>query len=189
MNPKTIFGLFVAVAAVQLAVPVGQVWKHENVLRTGTAYKFKTAPVDPYDPFRGRYVALNYADTQARLEPGEPLRYRAPVYVTLRAGTNGFAVFEELRRTPPATGDYLRVQYGYGEGTNASFQLPFDRFYMEETKAPQAEAAYWKHGNRRGQTNDATYALVRVKGGRGVIENLYIKDQPIRQFLGTEPAE
>jgi hypothetical protein len=58
---------------------------------------------------------------------------------------------------------------------------------MEESAAPKAEDAYRRFGNRRAQTNDQTYVVVRVKGGRGVIENLYIKDTPIREFIKTTP--
>lgn len=190
MNPKTVFGLFVAVAAIQLATPVMQIWKHEDILRTGTPYKFRTAPVDPYDAFRGRYVALNYADTQAPERSGDHLKYRQPAYVTLEKDEAGFARFTELSAEPPANGDYLRVEYAYREGTNqtARFTLPFDKFFMQETQAPRAERAYWEHGNRRDQTNE-TYVVVRIKAGRGVIEDLFIKDTPIRQFLEREAAE
>ncbi len=189
MNPKLVFGLFVAVALVQLATPVGQIWKHEDILRTGTPYKFRTAPVDPYDAFRGRYVALNYADTQAPERSGDHLKYRQPAYVKLEKDEAGFARFMELSAEPPASGDYLRVQYAYREATNltARFMLPFDKFFMEETKAPRAEDAYRRFGNRQGQTNE-TYVVARVKAGRGVIEDLYIQDTPIRQFLERETA-
>jgi uncharacterized membrane-anchored protein len=190
MNPKAVFGLFVAVAAVQLTVPAFQIWKHEDILRTGMPYKFRTAPVDPYDAFRGRYVALNYADTQAPVRRGDKLEYRQPAYVGLAVDDAGFARFTELSAMPPVGCDFVRVQYWYsvGQGSNSQFRLPFDKFFMEETKAPKAEQAYWRHGNRRGDTND-TYVVVRVKGGRGVIEDLYIKDTPIRNFLEQEAAK
>lgn len=42
----------------QLAVPGYFVFRHYNTLYTGESYKFEVAPYDPYDPFRGRYVAL-----------------------------------------------------------------------------------------------------------------------------------
>ena len=191
IHPRLIFGLFLAVAAAQLAAPLAQIWKHENILRTGAAYKFRTAPVDPYDAFRGRYVALSYADTVAALRQGEGLKYRAPAYVVLSRDEAGFARFGEMSGVPPIEGDYLRVEYLYTKGvdvTNAHFRLPFDRFYMEETQAPRAEAAYRDHGNQRGQKVDDVYVMVRVKNGRGVIEDLYIKGKPIRTFLAEEKA-
>ncbi len=189
MKAKVIFGLFAVLAAVQVTVPVSQIWKHENILVTGKAYKFRTAPVDPYDAFRGRYVALGFAGTVTSIRAGDNFGYRGCAYVGIEEGADGFVKFKELSATPPAGGDFLRVQYLWGNNTNANFALPFDRFYMEETAAPKAESAYREFGNRRGQTNDQTYVIVRVKGGRGVIEDLFIKDKPVRSFLKEQPSK
>jgi len=187
MNPKLIFGLFLTLAIAQLATPLGQIWKYENILQAGRLYKFRTAPVDPYDAFRGRYVALNYADTVAKLHAGDKIASRSPAYVTLHQDENGFAQFDELSADPPQSGDYLRVECQYSFENKVRFRLPYDKFFMEENKAPQADRAYWIHGNRRGQTGNRAYVLVRIKGGRGVIEDLYIEDRPIREFIKTMP--
>ena len=57
--------------------------------------------------------------------------------------------------------------------------MPFRRFYMDEDKAPKAERAVW--GGRRGQRKASV--SVRVRNGVGVIEELYIDDVPIHQWL------
>jgi len=183
MNPKLVFGLYVALAIAQLAMPIGQIRKYEDVLRTGRPYKFLTAPVDPYDAFRGKYVALNYAYTWTTLHEGHKLGPRGAAFLTLGRHENGFAQFGDLTPKPPTSGDYLRVEYWLTGMNNATFRLPFDRFYMEESKAPKAERAYQNNPNRRGQISGQTYALVRVKDGRGVIEDLFVNDQPIREFI------
>jgi hypothetical protein len=191
MRQRLIFGLFVLLALAQIAVPVGQIRKYEDILRNGTVYKFRTAPVDPYDAFRGRYVALNFADTQAPLRRGEIIGYRAPAFVTLLKDAAGFVQFGEISGTPPAKGDFLRVEFlytGKAGGTTAQFQLPFTRFNMEETLAPRADAAYSRHANRGDRTVDDVYVAVRVKDGRGVIEDLIFKGKPIRDFLGHDAA-
>jgi uncharacterized membrane-anchored protein len=189
MNPKWVFGLFLILAVIQVAMPLGQIWKYEDVLATGRLYKFRTAPVDPYDAFRGKYVALNYAGTEAMLHEGDHFDRGDPAYVSLRQDENGFAQFVELCAKPPASGDYLRVEYQYIQANKAHFRLLFDRYFMEETKAPQADLAYRRYGNRPGQAKDSAYVLAHVKGGRGVIEDLYIEDQPVREFLKTMPKQ
>ncbi len=35
----------------QLYVPASMIFRNERVIREGTAFKFKTAPIDPNDPF------------------------------------------------------------------------------------------------------------------------------------------
>ncbi len=189
MNSKWTFGLYVMLVMVQLAVPVSQIWRYENILQTGHVYKFRTAPIDPYDAFRGRYVFLSFADTVAPIRPGDKIA-GGPVYVELAEGEDGFAQFKQVSIEPPANGDYLQAKDPWEHWDRKSFyhfSLPFDKFFMEESAAPKAEEAYRKFGNSRGETQGDAYALVRVKGGIGVIEDVYIKNQPIREFIKTIP--
>ena len=55
-----LLGVFVLVALMQLFVPANMIWSREKVLNEGKIYKFKTAPIDPNDPFRGKYISLNF---------------------------------------------------------------------------------------------------------------------------------
>ncbi len=57
------------------------------------------------------------------------------------------------------------------------YALPFDRFYMDEKLAPEAEKAYLD-ANRRGQQEGVV--VVRVWRGFGVIEELELGVRPIR---------
>ena len=50
--------LFSMMVIAQLAVPCWMAYSMETVLLQGTPWRFKTAPVDPYDIFRGKFVAL-----------------------------------------------------------------------------------------------------------------------------------
>lgn len=61
-----------------------------------------------------------------------------------------------------------------------------DRFYMTELKAPAAERAYREHSSRGKQDCHVT---IRVHGACGVIENLFIGDQPIQAWLKANGAE
>jgi uncharacterized membrane-anchored protein len=193
MNSRVVFLLFVLIAVIQLAVPIAEIVRHEQVLQSGVPYKFRTAPVDPADAFRGRYVALAYEGTAAPLREGDDLWYGTPAYVRLGKDEAGFARFVELSATPPESGDYLLVESRFtgqrGDEEEMHFSLPFDRFYMDETDAPRAEAAYRRYAGRSDSDTVTAYVLVRVKEGRGVIEELYIKDKPIGVFLSEEYAE
>jgi len=61
--------VFVLVAFAQLAVPGSLIWKREHTLRQGNVWKFRTAPVDPVDVFRGRYVALHFEVETQEISP------------------------------------------------------------------------------------------------------------------------
>lgn len=177
--------LFCAAALVQLGVATSQLWRSEWTLRTGKPYKFRTRPVDPYDAFRGRFVALAFEEREAPWEGSKPAKSGAKAYAVLGTDADGFAKVLRVAPAPPGSGDYLRVETGYSYATNhVSFSFPFDRFYMEERKAPEAERVY-RESNRLGETNRNTYAVVRVRNGVGVIEDLFVGGKPIRERAAT----
>ena len=55
---KTIhtFIIFIVVAIAQLFIPTQMILNQETILKTGKPYRFKTQPVDPSDPFKGKYI-------------------------------------------------------------------------------------------------------------------------------------
>jgi uncharacterized membrane-anchored protein len=183
MTSKTRLWLFAAMALVQLAAPASMILSRERTLAHGEAFKFRTAPVDPYDAFRGRYVALRIANSDAALPQGASASYGQPVYATIETGADGFAKFGVAAFSPPKDKPYLKVRAGAeNDRGGIGLQLPFDRFYMEEGKAPAAEAAYREH-DRKGVQE--AYVILRVLDGAGVIENLYVGGKPIAAVAGA----
>jgi len=168
------------VVAGQIAVPASMILRRERTLREGHAYKFRTAPVDPYDAFRGRYVALRFEETSAPTSGSEAI-LEGPAYAWIEVGADGFARFGGVASKPPSGKDYICIRGAYTQSNRYQFSLPFDRFYMEEKAAPAAEQAYREH-SRQGGARDA-YVIVRVRDGQGVIENLYVAGQPIAEFV------
>lgn len=181
MTSKARLWLFAAMALLQLAAPAGMILSREQTLAKGEEFKFRTSPVDPYDAFRGRYVALAFENSQAVLQKGVSASFGQTLYATIERGDDGFAKFGVAALSPPKDKPYLKVRAGYASGEGEiNLQLPFDRFYMQEGRAPAAEAAYREH-NRKG-AQDA-YVTVRVLDGGGVIENLYVGGKPIADFV------
>lgn len=169
--------VFLLIACVQLAVPAWMIVTRERTLSGGHAYRFPVAPVDPYDAFRGRYVAIRLDGLDLPAPTGTVMASGQRVYARIAQRPDGTAYFESLSASRPAEGDYLDVRVRDG-GEQVHLLSPFDRFYLDEELAPAAEAAYREHASR---TNNTTYAVIRVREGRGVIEDLVIADLPIRQ--------
>lgn len=186
MSRAVKLALFAVVALAQLAVPGWMIAQREIVLERGTVYKFRTAPIDPYDPFRGRYVWLNFEETSVRyigdgdIPFGRDNPYLRTVYVTIETGEDGFARLTGADLHPPASGDYLQTESFWNEGTMLHVTLPFDRYYMNEKAAPAAEIAV--RDNSRLQNRNA-YVTVRVLNGQAVLEGLYVDDVSIEAFL------
>lgn len=183
MKRRMALGLFLCLALVQLAVPASMIVRRELTLHYGRQYRFQTAPVDPYDPFRGRYVALNLQASTALPLPDIPLTPGQRVYAILTEDTEGFATIASLSLTPPGSDTYFQTSVNYVSGDRVQIDLPFDRYYTDEHLAPAAEHAYWQHSRR--QTHE-TYITVRIKDGLAVLEELYIAGKPLREFLQQE---
>ena len=188
-------GLFLALCAVQLAIPLAMAYRYERTLREGAVYRFHTEPFDPVDAFRGRYVAIRLRLVAARNFDGRD--YRQKTYVTLGTDAQGFGVVRALSQQPPSDGDWLEGTIGNdvydmallrGEGTvdrarlGVQIELPFDRYYMEEGKAPAADRI-WRQGMQQAEAT----ARVRVRHGLGAIEGLDVNGVPIERWLATIP--
>lgn len=173
-----------ALALVQLAVPASMILRREATLRTGVALRFRTAPVDPYDAFRGKFVALGIDPADAAVAGGGEVAGGQRLYAVIATDTNGFASVARLERRRPAAGDYVAVRALYGGASGRlRLQWPFDRYYMAEEDAPRAEAAYRAHSRRGAQ--DA-FVTVRVRRGFAVLENLHVGGVPIAEYLRRE---
>jgi len=94
-----------AACLVQALLVAGAVAPQLSARVTGELYLLDVAPVDPVDPFRGAYVALDY--------PALPDGEQAPVpdgtvFVPLSRGTGDRWTGTAVRRTAPGSGPYLR---------------------------------------------------------------------------------
>jgi len=185
VSPK--LAVLCAICLLQLIVPASMIGKREAALRAGTAYKFKTAPVDPHDPFRGRYVALNFDERTGQLADGH-IEQGKKIYVKVYEGDDGFAKLGRVSVAHPEEGDYIKVraQYAATGPADISVELPFNRYYMNEKKAPEAERAYF--ANSRG-TNRNTFAIVKVLDGMAVTEGLYIDGIHVRDYLDAKDGK
>jgi len=174
--PLIIFGI--AVLA-QWAAPLAQIWTHEQTLTQGTLIKLKCSAPDPYDPLRGRHLAVRPEQSEASVPVGMKLQRGMHFYATLTTGADGLATISALSLTPPASGEFLHLKAGYVYNDKAGIEWPFDRFYLNEKLAPEAD--HWFAENI--SSAKGIIAEVRVLGGRAVLEDLSFDDKPFRQIL------
>ncbi len=184
-NKKMLLLLFILIAIIQITVSASMIINREIILKSGKLYKFRTAPVDPYDAFRGRYVALSLDSRIVPFDDGEDYARRQTVFALITEDERGFARIERVQKERPDHERYIKAKIGYIDKVKntISLILPFNRFYMDEFEAPRAEEAHRKSSSKE---DSETYITVRVKSGQGVIEGLYIDDKHIREYLREE---
>jgi uncharacterized membrane-anchored protein len=175
--------VFASVALAQLSVPAWLIWTRTETLTKGKVWKFRTAPVDPLDAVRGRYVTLSFKAEQVpqaiRLPPSES------AYAVLKEGASGFAEIERLSTTPLRGDNVMKVRPGSWWDGAQHVDFPLDRYWVNEKSAPEAERAYAENSRKQ---KDNVYVTVRVHNGDAAIEQLFIDDQPLPEYLRSHPA-
>ncbi len=183
-SKKIIWIAFVLMVLLQLWAPAAMIFNKESVLKNGKAYKFRSAPVDPNDPFRGKYIVLRLQATSFKPSATQKWLQGEAVYVQVSQDSAGFANIAALHKEmPESSTDIIKATINYVSYDSLKevfIEWPFERFYMEESKAPEAEKAYTKAA---ADSNQKTYALVKVKNGDAVLQNVFINDHPISYYI------
>lgn len=180
MKTKILFIAFIIMALAQLAIPAQMVWKNELAYIYGTVYKFKTEPVDPNDPLRGKYVQLGFEADEVKVNNGD-WQYGEKGYAVIGKDHNGFAYIKELTREKPKNSDYIPVTVNYNYDDKVTIKYPFERFYMEESKAPDAERLYRE--NNSGEKKLPAHAIVAIKDGVAVVKDVILDGMPIKEYI------
>lgn len=193
--------IFLIYAIAILIVPIYVIVSSQNILSNGTFYKFRPQAYDPVDPLRGNYLRINY-DLRS-VPTNDDFEERDEVYISIGVDTAGYAFFKEAFKSPPKKGDYLcsKVQYVSGmeevrEGifgrrnnsispndrgnykTTVSVDIPDNlcKYFINEDYGLAGEKAFRKE-------RQSAYVGVRIKGGECRIQDIYIKDMPIMEYL------
>jgi uncharacterized membrane-anchored protein len=185
---------FFALVVIQIAALLYQIINYERILLFGDVLNLEVVPKDPYDAFRGRYITLNFADNSVKtdkdFEESRGYRHDKDFFVTFD-NSGEFSVADDVFDAMPETDKpYLKAKgfvatinvwhHNETEETTRAvhFEYPFDRFYMQENLAKYVDDYGWNFWNEY-----KAYAKVRVKDGRGVIEDVLVEGVPISEFV------
>jgi len=155
--------------------------RYESTLQTGEAFRVRCVPVDPADLFRGRYVRIKLETFRVPLDEGQSFDEGKPAFIEVEKDEQGFMRVVDISTERPKQGIYFEAKgwVGFDGETKERFVeaiLPFDRYYMTEELAPQAERAY------RNAPTEA-FAVIRVRDGFAALEQLYFDGLPVSEFL------
>ncbi|EDP97615.1 GDYXXLXY domain-containing protein [Kordia algicida OT-1] len=182
MKKTYIYILFGIMVVAQIAASAQTIFKYEQTIASDNVYKFRTAPIDPSDPFRGKYVTLRFNISSYETDD-ESLQYNNDVYAYFSKDENGFAVLETLSKEllPNSEFDYVKVETSSHYAGKVYFDLPFSTYYMEESKAYDAERLYWD--NNRDSEKQNAYAIVHIKDGTHVLTDVIIDGKSLKDAV------
>ena len=171
---------FVLMCLAQWFVPGKMIYDSEVTIREGKLYKFRTRPIDPTDPFRGKYVTLSFREEAVHVDPDDRWAAGDEIFVEFATDEEGYAIPSAAYREAPSSESYLQTRVSYiveqEDAPEVFYHIPFDRLYLEESKASEAERVYWES---QPDTTQVTYAQVRIGKGQAVLQNVYINDKTL----------
>ncbi|MDC1106915.1 GDYXXLXY domain-containing protein [Prolixibacteraceae bacterium] len=173
--------LFITMVLIQWFVPLKLVSDNHQILNYGNEYKFKTAPIDPVDIFRGKYIRLSYNIETIKVQDVSVYQHGDIIYLTIVKDASGYASVRRIStEVPSGDCDYVKgtVARRFTQKEQLRIDLPFDRFYMNESLALPAERAYREMVR---DSKSEAYAIVKVLGGKSLVENVIIDGKPIRE--------
>lgn len=174
MKRLPLWGWWVVLGAVQFAVPLTMIVQKEAVRDQGAELRLRLLPVDPADPFRGRYLALRFAVEEPGydLPPGDS----APLFARFGRDAEGWDVIEGFTTDGKQPG-VLRVERVRGSGNR--IRVPWNRYFVNERRAPAIEDEV-RRAMRPGADAPPVYATLRVAGGDAVITGLWIGERELK---------
>jgi len=181
MNKQLTIVLFAIVVVAQLFIPAREVWQSEDLIDRAQTFKFRLQPVDPIDPLRGRYVRLDFADRTYKFD--EPVDWESgiDIFVVLKEDSEGFAIPDTVLLERPDQQPFVIAQMSRRilSKKKITIKYPFERFYMDEDKAQEAEKIL-------GDLNDSiqVYATVAISSdGEGLLKDVLVDGTPIQEVL------
>jgi uncharacterized membrane-anchored protein len=184
MRKRKELAIFIVIALLQLGVVSSVIFSNYLVLRSGEEVRIIVEPIDPHDVFRGKYVYINI-DTVVKKDAKATISDGDKAYLLFKENSDGFATFDRLTDQKPDGGLYMKVKVYSANWENglAYFENPFERFYIEESYAADAERVAWEHA----QEGDV-YIKVKLLNGKGVVEDLLIDGTSIKDFVDLQES-
>lgn len=180
------FGLFIAI---QMAIPLQTLYLNEMTLKKGVKHLFACAPVDPNDPLRGKFVQLNFEQRELQVDLSVSCTDRRKVYGNLIKNAQGLSVVSNVVEAHPEKNtDFLELACNGVSEANGKrylqFEFPFNKFYLDEFKAPKVEELYAVNFS---DSTKVTYAVIYVYKGRALITDVQTNGKSIIHDSGNNP--
>ena len=93
---------FLVLVIFQWAIPSGMIAEKNTVLEKGHLHKFITQPIDPSNPFKGRYIVLSFEQSHFKSNRQWKLKGNDDAFVTFNVDQNGFATVKDVFAERPA---------------------------------------------------------------------------------------
>jgi hypothetical protein len=166
--------IVIILASLQLLFFGWIIFQSESHLAAGRIHKFQLRISDPSDPFRGRYMVLNFAEENLKISGFVPAE-NGKFHIQLGKDAHGFSIPINASNVLPAdNNDWLEVSssnFNIADSGIIYFNYPWDRYFLNEDAADAAEAFLIKH--LRDSTSKC-WAEVSIHRGKSILKDVKV---------------
>jgi len=159
---KIVVGLIIVVSLV-LIVLLSFVIYNELPFMSGKKIVLATLPVDPFDPFMGQYMTINY--DISRIDDVSGFNQGDTVYVSLASDSQGIFRKESVSNSKPTSGEFIKGKVTSVYGNTMRVEYGIERYYFER--------------NANLPTTNITVDIVLTDSGRAKIIQLLHNGEPV----------
>jgi len=125
---KQIVGLIVVILLVMVVLSSFIIY-NEWPLLTGKKIVLATQPVDPFDPFRGQYIQINYEIS--RINNLEGSEEGDLIYINLEKDESGIWRMTDASFKKPERGDFIRGEISNKNSDRISVIYGIEQYFFE----------------------------------------------------------
>ncbi|MEK0421310.1 MAG: hypothetical protein RLZZ161_1161 [Bacteroidota bacterium] len=172
------------VALLQLLFLGGLLYDYEKTKTEGALFRLELQMYDPYDMFRGNYMALNFKENRIKMPVFKP-RWDEKFYVKLvRNPKTGFAMPKQVSLKYNGGDDWVEVSNSGGSVVDNSdtlllFSFMQDRFFISENKVKKADEALRK---ATADSSKRCWAEMRVRNGTAILTDVKIDGKSLKDL-------
>ena len=153
----------IAVLVLVLVVVLSFILYNQWPFMTGKKIVLATQPVDPFDPFRGQYMAINYEIS--RINDIEGFKEGDSVYISLKEDKQGIWRKEGVSKLKPNKGDFIKGEVTSVYRNSIRIEYGIEQFFFERhAKLP---------------TRNITVEAVVANSGRAKLVQLLHNGEPM----------
>ncbi len=170
---KYYLGAFLLVALAQLWFPSSMIVKYNKILKYGNLAKMKLELRDPVSPFKGKYLRLNFKENNFKVK--DEWQRNEKVFVNYHLDAEGYLKVDSLTKENIKGENTIKakVEYFNDFSHRVVVKYPFDKYFLEESKALQTEQKIRKY--LLSHKDSDAYAEISIFGEDATIREIKIE--------------
>jgi len=167
--------LFLLMVLAQWFIPLKMLNDQKKIKTEGIEFHFLTRPIDPIDPLRGKYINLEFVLNQFEADYiNESFEGRA--FAEIVKDDEGFASIKKISKEALHEKNVIEIFINNVNKKVAYFELPFNKYFLNENIAQDAEDNYEKLRTNR---KIKCYAKVFINNGGHALTDVFVEDRSL----------